>query len=108
MDQSRDSTICADKRGKSGSKSLSLLREQVLRIAFPCDRYSIVGNAQVSRNLRGAYSGLAVCLIERDLHAIGVLESYVSVAPRSDHRTVDESRAMLQQPLHCGIEIGHL
>ena len=30
------------------------------------------------------------------------------VAPWSDDRSVDDSRSMCQQPLHRGIEVGHL
>ena len=53
-------------------------------------------------------SGLTRFLIERDLHAIRVLESYGLIAPRIDDRSVYEGRSPCQQPLHCGIEIGHL
>jgi len=49
-----------------------------------------------------------MCLIERNLHALRVLESYGFIAPWSDDRSMDDSRSMCQQTLHRGIEIGYL
>lgn len=47
-------------------------------------------------------------LKQRDLHPIGVLQADVVIAPGSHHRLVDEGRAVGEEFVHGGVQVGHL